>query len=304
MRFKPVHVDPGLTVDMNDTGDDGSVGLGVSRWFGWLDGTVYKDLNNNGQYDEGVDAPIPNTDMDQRWRDGSIKEGTFTNANGRYEYPTAEGGALGRWIINEQGFARFSADPGASVHDERTGDVTPSCLVDGTPVDPCIPNSQGGGLLMNQSLLEGHRATVDWGKRDYPGTPGQIVGITYFATTRNEFDARFQAHEDYEAAIPDVTVYLETPGPRWGPQHRRRHRGEQVHHRPLAAAECEPGSGQDHARLPRAPIRSPRAATRSWTSTGRHHEPVQSRHRTELPRGSAGGPAHQGRRVRRWIRLR
>jgi large repetitive protein len=215
MRFKPVTILPGQTVDMNDVGDDGSIGLGVSRWFGWLDGKVYKDLNGNGQYDAGVDAPIPNTDMDQRWRDGSIKEGTFTNAAGDYEYPTAEGGALGRWIINEQGFARFSADPGASVHDERNPDlVTPSCLVSGTPVDPCIPNSQGGGLLMNQLLLEGHRATVDWGKRDYPaGTPGQIVGITYFATTRNEFDARFQAHEDYEAAIPDVTVYLETPGP-------------------------------------------------------------------------------------------
>ena len=214
MRFKPVHIDPGQTVDVNETGDDGSVGLGVSRWFAWLDGKVYKDQNGNGQYDEGVDTPIPNTDMDQRWRDGSIKESTFTDPNGNYEYPTAEGGALGRWIINEQGFARFSADPGASVHEERTGDVTPSCLVDGTPVDPCIPNSQGGGLLMNQALLEGHRATVDWGKRDYPNaTPGQIVGITYFATTRNEFDARFQAHEDYEAAIPDVTVYLEKPGP-------------------------------------------------------------------------------------------
>jgi hypothetical protein len=220
MRFKPVHIDPGQTVDMNDTGDDGSIGLGVSRWFAWLDGTVYKDLNGNGQYDAGVDAPIPNTDMDQRWRDGSIKESTFTDASGHYEYPTAEGGALGRWFINEQGFARFSADPGASVHDERTGEVTPSCLVNGTPVDPCVPNSQGGGLLMNQSLLEGHRATVDWGKHDYPttncpvnGCTGQIVGITYFATTRNEFDARFQAHEDYEAAIPDVTVYLESPGP-------------------------------------------------------------------------------------------
>ncbi len=215
MRFKPVHIDPGQTVDVNETGDDGSVGLGVSRWFGWLDGKVYKDQNGNGKYDDGVDTPIPNTDMDQRWRDGSIKESTFTDPNGNYEYPTAEGGALGRWIINEQGFARFSADPGASVHDERNPDVvTPSCLVDGAPVDPCIPNSLGGGLLMNQALLEGHRATVDWGKRDYPaGTPGQIVGITYFATTRNEFDARFQAHEDYEAAIPDVTVYLEKPGP-------------------------------------------------------------------------------------------
>ena len=113
MRFKPVIVAAGQTVDVNDTGDDGEIGLGVSRWFGWLGGKVYKDQNSNGQYDEGIDTPIPNTDMDQRWRDGSIKEATFTDPNGDYEYPTAEGGALGRWIINEQGFARFSAYPGA-----------------------------------------------------------------------------------------------------------------------------------------------------------------------------------------------
>jgi hypothetical protein len=53
MRFKPITVAEGGTVDVNDTGDDGSVGLGVSRWFGWLDGTAYKDVNNNGQYDAG-----------------------------------------------------------------------------------------------------------------------------------------------------------------------------------------------------------------------------------------------------------
>jgi len=102
------------------------------------------------------------------------------------------------------------------VHYQHTGSVIPSCAVDppAVPANPCIPTDQGGGLLTNQLMLEGHRATVDWGKRDYPaGTPGQIVGITYFSTTRNEFDARFQAHEDYEPAIPDVTVYLEGPGP-------------------------------------------------------------------------------------------
>jgi hypothetical protein len=216
MRFKPVHVDAGQTYDVNETGDDGSIGLGVSRWFGWLDGTVYKDVNNNGKYDPGIDAAIPNTDVDQRWRDGSIKEATVTDANGNYEYPTAEGGALGRWIIGEQGFSRFSAYPGASVHDEHTGAVTPSCAVEppAVPANPCVPNTLGGGLLMNHLLLEGHRATVDWGKRDYPaGAPGQIVGITFWATTRNEFDARFQASEDYEPGIPDVTVYLETLGP-------------------------------------------------------------------------------------------
>jgi len=216
MRFKPITVAAGQTVDANDVADNGESGVGVSRWFGWLDGHVYKDLNNNGKYDPGTDAPIPNTDMDQRWRDGSIKESTFTDASGYYQYPTAEGGALGRWFVNEQGFSRFSAYPGPSPHDEHTDAVTASCAVDppAVPADPCVPTSQGGGLLTNQMTLEGHRATVDWGKRDYPAnTPGQIVGITYFATTRNEFDARFQAHEDYEPAIPDATVYLETPGP-------------------------------------------------------------------------------------------
>jgi hypothetical protein len=220
MRFKPVHVDPGQFVDVNDTHDDGSVGVGVSRWFGWLDGHVYKDTNGNGMMDPGEPA-LGNTDVDQRWRDGSIKEATFTDPSGYYVYPTAEGGALGRWIVDEQGFARFSSFPGASIHDEYTGAVIPSCVtvdpVTGDPVappSPCAPNAEGGGLLMNEHLLEGHRTTVDWGKRDYPpGTPGQIVGITYFATTRNEFQAALQAHEDYEPAVPDVTVLLETPGP-------------------------------------------------------------------------------------------
>ncbi|HSS10947.1 MAG TPA: hypothetical protein VLL25_13745, partial [Acidimicrobiales bacterium] len=215
MRFKPVTVAAGQTVDVNDTDPRGEVGVGVSRWFGWLDGTVYKDLNGNGKMDPG-EPTIGNTDMDQRWRDGSIKESTFTDPTGHYEYPTAEGGPLGKWIVNEQGFARFSAFPGPSVHDEHTGAVTPSCAVNPpvVPADPCVPTDQGGGLLTNQLVTEGHRATVDWGKRDYPtGTPGQIVGITYFSTTRNEFDARFQAHEDYEPAIPDVAVYLEGVGP-------------------------------------------------------------------------------------------
>jgi hypothetical protein len=219
IRTLPVTVAAGQSVEVRDADPGGEVGVGVSRWFGWLDGTVYKDVNNNGKLDPG-EPTIGNTDMDQRWRDGSIKESTLTDPTGHYEYPTAEGGPLGKWIINEQGFARFSAFPGPSPHDEHTGQVTPSCGVDppAVPANPCLPTDQGGGLLTNQLVTEGHRATIDWGKRDYPaGTPGQIVGITYFSTTRNEFDARFQAHEDYEPAIPDVTVYLEGLGPDGAP---------------------------------------------------------------------------------------
>jgi hypothetical protein len=208
MRFKPVTVGAGQTVDANDTDPKGEAGIGVSRWFGWLDGVVYKDLNANGVRDPG-EPGIGNTDMDQRWRDGSIKEATFTDPTGRYEYPTAEGGPLGRWFINEQGFARFGVT-GAAWHCEYSPPTADACP--GGEVTH-VPGNQGGNLLTNQLVVEGHRATVDWGKVDYPaGTPGQIVGVTYWATTRNEFDARFQAHEDYEPGIPDVTVYLEGLG--------------------------------------------------------------------------------------------
>jgi Polysaccharide lyase family 4, domain II len=193
IRFLPVTVAAGQQVDLGD--------VGVSRWFGWLSGDVFLDSNKNGQRDEG-EPLIPNTDLDQRWRDGSVKEETFTDAFGHYEYPTAEGGPLGKWIIGEQGFARFSALPGAFLHDEY----------DPNKVEH-IPTDLGGALLTNQLVTEGHRATVDWGKQPYADNePGQIVGITYFATTRNEFDARFQAHENYEPGIPDVTVRLEGLG--------------------------------------------------------------------------------------------
>ena len=38
------------------------------------------------------------------------------------------------------------------------------------------------------------------------------MGIVYHGTTRNEVNARFAGHEDYEPGIPDVTVRPEGPG--------------------------------------------------------------------------------------------
>ena len=206
----------GDVIDLNTPDGNGDDGVGVPRWQGWLDGTVYKDTNGNGKRDAG-EPVIPNTDVDQRWRDGSIRDATFTDTSGHYEYPTAEGGALNKWIINEQGFARFSSYPGPSVHDPlHPSIVQPSCAVlpPNLPASNCLPVGQGGGLLTNQLVQPGIRTTVDWGKRDYAANePGQIVGVTYWATTRNEFHANLQAHEDYEPGIPDVTVYLEGLGP-------------------------------------------------------------------------------------------
>lgn len=213
IRFLPVDVAAGQQVALGD--------VGVSRWFGWLSGHVYQDSGiaangtplpagsaKNGVRDcadlndeQTCEPAIPNTDVDNRWRDGSIKDSTFTDAQGRYEYTNSEGGPLGKWFIGEVGFSRFGTT-GAAVHSEYNQAVSTH-----------VPTDVGGGLLTNQLIVEGHRSEVDWGKYQYGNEPGQIVGITYYATTRNEFDARMQAHEDYEAAIPDVTVRLEGLGP-------------------------------------------------------------------------------------------
>jgi hypothetical protein len=192
IRLLTVTVAAGEQVSLGD--------VGVARWFGWLSGDVYRDANGNGVRDAG-EPGIPNTDVDQRWRDGSIKESSFTDAVGHYEYPQVEGGNVGKFFIGEVGFARFATN-GASLHDELNFDSVTR-----------VPQEQGGGLLTNQYAIEGHRSVVDWGKEPYPqGKPGQIVGVTYWGTTRNEFDARMQAHEDYEPAIPNVTVLLEGLG--------------------------------------------------------------------------------------------
>ncbi len=202
IRFLNVIVGPGENVDLGD--------VGVSRWFGWVSGDVYTDddgdgieepTDGNGVRDPG-EPGIGNTDLDMRWRDGSIKEATFTDPTGHYEFPTAEGGSLGKFYIGEVGFGRFSTT-GPSLHDEY----------DPSQVAP-VPQELGGGLLTNQKSVEGHRSEVDWGKRPYAdGEVGQITGIVFHATTRNELDPRLAAAENYEPGIPDVTVRLEGLGP-------------------------------------------------------------------------------------------
>ena len=101
------------------------------------------------------EPPIPNTDLDERWRDGSIKAATFTDANGHYNYPQAEGGANGKWFIGEVGFGRY-ATTGPSLHSEYPPFAATA-----------LPTDQGGGLLSNQIISEGHHSVVDWGKQTY-----------------------------------------------------------------------------------------------------------------------------------------
>ena len=270
-----------------------SVGVGVSRWFGWLDGTVYKDLNNNGKYDAGVDTALANTDMDQRWRDGSIKEVDLhrpARATTSTRPPRAARSAAGSSTSRASRASRRT--PGPSVHDEHTGAVTPSCAVDGQrsgqPMRPDRPGRRPADQPAPARRPPRH-GRLGQARLRRRRRPGQIVGITYFATTRNEFDARMQAHEDYEPAIPDVTVYLESPGPDGTAEHGRRRHRQQVRHRPLAAAEREPGpAGRRQHFTPelqpdqglRRATTSPRSSTRASARTASRCRSPASRPRT------------------------
>lgn len=172
--------------------------LGMRRWFGWLSGDVFVDANENALRDAG-ETGIENIDLLVRNRDGSIKFGTFTDETGHYEFPTLVS-PLGRFQVAEVGFGRF--DPtGHSVHDEHH-------LYD-SAFTQVFPGDLGGELLASQLTWESRRSIVDWGKRAYqPGENGGISGAVIYATTRNEFDARLAAAEDYEPGVPGVTLRL------------------------------------------------------------------------------------------------
>jgi len=209
IRFLTVDVAPGQQIDLNqlDGNGDGLAdnGVAIPRWFGWLDGYVYNDTNGNGVKDPG-EAPIPNTDVDERWRDGSIKESTMTDANGHYSYTEAEGGPLGKWFIGEVGFSRYLTTGASALPDRDYNTTTPP------PTVAFGTDGEGGGLLTNQIMNVGHHQEVNWGKQTYSADQtGQIVGIVYHATTRNEVNAYQAGHEDYEPGIPDVKVLLKSP---------------------------------------------------------------------------------------------
>ncbi len=183
------------TVDMGE--------FGIPRWFGYFSGHVFLDNDRDGLPDVG-EPTMPNVELLMRFRDGSIRYSTFSDSSGFYEFP--EVFELEKFYVSEVGFSH-NGFTGAMVHDEFI------------PYDPAIQDPASyvhipGALTVANLIWAAKRSTVDWGKYVYgPDENGGISGIVQYATTRNEFDARLQATEDYEPGIPNVTVRLWGLGP-------------------------------------------------------------------------------------------
>lgn len=242
MQLYTVVVDSSVNGGVVDMGN-----VGIFRWFGWLSGYVFQDdgytasgmflgleavengirdcMDMNSQSIETCERGIPNLEVVTKYRDGSLQQSTFTDNNGYYELPELRG-PLGKAVTTEVDFGRYKVT-GHSVHHEQYAnfnrrDPNP------TPVDADV----GGGIILSAIVVEGKRTILDWGKVPYPaddlatpivfdetgltgyeGENGGISGVVLYATTRNEFDARLAAAEDYEPGIPNVLFRLWGLGP-------------------------------------------------------------------------------------------
>lgn len=192
ISFRTVEIRNGAAVNMGD--------IGIPRWFGWIKGTVFRDINADGIQDPGEEG-IPMVEMDTRFKDGSIQYNTITNTKGGYSFNQVF--ELEHFAIAELGFTRFGYTGAKATPDFGTVPPKPSSTF------PRV-------LLLAEMTWAGTTNKIDWGLKEYPLTlpdntaitNGGITGIIYYATMRNEHDPRFALAEDYEPGIPGVALNL------------------------------------------------------------------------------------------------
>ena len=201
------HGDLGRAADLHHPVLDGDGGgrpasstlgdVGVSRWFGWLSGDVYLDENGNQIRDNGEPG-----DSQHRRRPAlarRVGQGRHVHRPHRaLRIPDGRGRPARQVDHRRAGLRtprRDRRDGLRRVHGR--GDSGPDRPGRRPPDEPAPHRGPPGSRRLGQVT--------------YPDDqPGQIVGITIWGTTRNEMDARMQATEGYEPAVPDVTVRLES----------------------------------------------------------------------------------------------
>ena len=205
ISFRTVQVpDPG-TGSWNVTVEDDPVRypgqIGIPRWYGWITGTVFHDVNGNGIFEpEAGEEGIPNVEVGTRFKDGSIQYSTITDLNGNYSLD--EIFELERFNVTEVGFTRFGATTATATADYQNPDQKPAVVY-------------AGDLTLSTLTWAAKKNRIDWGKKEYPlpetmgnSSNGGISGMVYYAAMRNELDPRYAVAEDYEPGIPNVVVNL------------------------------------------------------------------------------------------------
>ena len=140
--------------------------------------------------------------------------------------------------------------------------MTPSCAVDPAlrPI-PCIPTDQGGGLLTNQLAAGGPPRHRRLGQARLPGGHARADRRHHLLRDDPQRVRRaVPGARGLRARDPGRHRLPRGPRPGRARQHRRRRHRQRVRHRPLAAAQREPGPAGSRA------TRSRRTATRSATS--------------------------------------
>lgn len=219
-----------------DNGYDASGNMitGIPSGFEGPDGAVpgaengFRDCQPNatGPHDVAkCEDGVAGQDLDIRFKDGSIKYAAFTDANGYYSFE--EVFPFPAFTIWEVGFGRFKQVGTMAYFTEPTPDGSPNTPV-GYPYNPenmpgcprdangdrdpgCDPADAFGPASLLQGALTsaGRYHWIDTGKLPYPADEnGGIAGLVVYAVTRNEFDPRIAAPEDYEPGVPNVTINL------------------------------------------------------------------------------------------------
>ena len=193
------------------------------------------------------------------------RKSTFTDPNGHYEYPTAEGGALGTLDRQRAGLRALLGAPGPVV--ARRAHGRRDTVVRGR-------GSSGSGKSL-RSHQPGRRPADEPAPAGRPPRHGRLGQARLPARRRRgrssasptsrrpATSSRPSCRRTRTTSPPSRTSpsYLEGPGPDGLAEHRRRRHRQRVRHGPLAAAEREPGpagSGQRvHAELQPDPATSP-----------------------------------------------
>ncbi|MFZ5634336.1 MAG: SdrD B-like domain-containing protein [Bacillota bacterium] len=198
ISFRTVLVGPGENVDMGD--------IGVPRWYGYIKGTVFNDINGNGILEQG-EMGIPNVEVNTRFKDGSIQYSTVTDMHGNYEL--SEVFELERFAVAGVGFTRFARTGATAAPDYGIPAPDPTGCTDSKGNYVRCSETYPGALTLAALTWAAKTNRIDWGKRPYNrGENGGISGIVYYATMRNETDPRYAVAEDYEPGIPGVTINL------------------------------------------------------------------------------------------------